>query len=222
MAEQPFPLPLTDGDGIGFLGLFLENRCNGSNNPQTKSQVSRPVSAPAPVRQTPPEGRSRASVLPRPVCCPQHLAHFPYWSGHSFMLSYPSNSPGQPISQSSFMAVVGTALHPCQHPPTPGCQLLPHLKGFSLFCCVEASKTKTREGTVPTWHRRGHMQRKVTFFFSFTIKVGVTVNSNRRNFRQKLDLLKFTNISMCVLSHTLMAHPSCNLTILLIFAVLAR
>lgn len=103
----------------------------------------------------------------------------------------------------------------------PGLSALTHLKGFSLFCCVEVLKTKTREGTVPAWHKQGHVQRKVTFFFSFSVKVGVTVDSNRRYFRRKWDLLKSTNISACVLSYTLMSRPSCNLTVLLIFAVSA-
>lgn len=123
------------------------------------------------------------------------------------MSSYPGNDPGQPISQSSFMAAVGTALHPCQHRP-PGCQLFPHLKCFSLFCCVEALKTKTREGTVPTRHRQGHIQRKVTFFSYFQSKLELTVNSSGRHFRQKLYLLTFTHTSVCVLSHTLMNGSS--------------
>lgn len=45
------------------------------------------------------------------------------------------------------------------------------------------------------WH--GHIQRKVTSFFSISIKVRVTVYGSRRHFRQRWDLLKFTNISMC-------------------------
>lgn len=63
-AKQPFPLPLTDEGGIGFLSLFLKNRCNCSNNPQTKSKCLHPVSAADLIRQIPPEGRSQFSSPP--------------------------------------------------------------------------------------------------------------------------------------------------------------
>lgn len=172
-AEQPFPLPLTDGGGIGFLSLFLENRCNGSNNPQTKSQASHPVSASAPIRQTPPEGRSWSSpshpfagTPPRPLA-PSYLACFPYWPGYSFMSCYPSNGPGQPISQSSFMAVVETALRPCQHPspgksaPTPPERLL------TLLQCGSLENKDQRRNCANVAQARPHTKKSDFFLLLF-------------------------------------------------------
>lgn len=174
-AEQPFPLPLTDGGGIGFLSLFLENRCNGSNNPPTKSQVSHPVSASAPIRQTPPEGISWfspshpcAGALLRPLCSlSSHLAHFPYWSSHSFVSSYPSNGPGQPISQSSFMAVVGMALHPCQH-PSPGISALtPSERLLTLLLCRSLENKDQRRNCANMAQARPHTKKSDFFLLLF-------------------------------------------------------
>lgn len=77
-------------------------------------------------------------------------------------------------------------IYPCQHPSLE-CQLLPRLKG-----CVEALKTKTREGTVP----RPHTKKSDFFLLHFNQRQSyrVTVYSSRRHFRQKWGLLK---ISMC-------------------------
>lgn len=182
MAEQPFPLPLTDGDGIGFLSLFLENWCNGNNNLQTELQVSPPVYVSAPIRQTPPEGRAWSSprhpcagALLRPIfCCPYHLAH---WSSHFFMASYPSNSPGQWIFLGKFI--------------------------LANICPSNINSYPIWKDVWKPWKQRpekelcqGHLQRKVTSFFSISIKVKVTVYGSRRHFRQKWGLLKFTNVSM--------------------------
>lgn len=176
MAEQPFPLPLTDGDGIGFLSLFLENWCDGNNNLQTKLQVSPPVYVSAPIRQTPPEGRAWSSprhpcagALLRPIfCCPYHLAH---WSSHFFMASYPSNSPGQWIFLGKFI--------------------------LANICPSNINSYPIWKDVWKPWRQRpekelcqGHLQRKATSFFSISIKVKITVYGSRRHFRQKMGFVK--------------------------------
>lgn len=184
MAEQPFPLPLTDGDRIGSLSLFLENWCDGNDNLQTKLQVSPPVYVSSPMRQISPEGRSwssprhpHAGALLRPSFrSPYYLAHFPHWSSHSFMASYPSNSPGQCIFLGKF---IPANIHPS------------NVNSYPMWRDVRKPWKQRPE-------KEGHIQGKVTSSFSISIKVRVTVYGNRRHFRQKWFLFKFTNISMCL------------------------
>lgn len=150
-----------------------------------------PVYVSAPIRQTPPEGRSwssprhpHAGALLRAIfCLPYHLAHFPHWSSHSFMASYPSNSPGQDIFLGRF---IRANIRP--------------LNVNSYLIWKDVWKPWKQRPEKELW--QGHIQRKVTSFLSISIKVRVTVYGSRRHFRQKWDLLKFTNIPVCPLIST--------------------
>lgn len=174
MAEQPFPLPLTDGDGIGFLSLFLENWYDGNNNLPKKLQESPPVYVSAPIRHTPPEGRSwssprhpHAGVLLRPIFChPYHLAHFPHWSSHSFMASYPSKSPGQHIFLGKF---IPANIRPLNVSPS------------ERMCGT--LKTKTRAGTVT----RPHTKKSDFFLLHFNQSYSLW---QQKTFQAKMGFVK--------------------------------
>lgn len=139
MAEQPFPLPLTDGDGVIFPSLFLENWCDGNNNLQIKLQESPPVYVSAPIRQTPHEGPA-----------PDTHMQVPCWDLFSAILTIWLVSHTDPVTLSWHLipAHFSRQIYPCQHPSLE-CQLLPLLKG-----CVEALKAKTRAGTVTRPHTK--------------------------------------------------------------------
>lgn len=124
------------------------------------------------------------------------------------------------LHSGAFHVVVSSRFHAVLPHETIALPRLLQVERFLTHLMCESLEKKTKEGTEPVQHRHGHVEKKVSFFFSFSIKTGVTVNNNRKKkFRQKWDLLKFTSISACILSYILMANPSCNPNIFLMVAV---
>lgn len=122
------------------------------------------------------------------------------------------------LHSGSFHIVVSSHFHallPCETTALP--RLVERFL-TSLMCesLENKDKGRNRAHAAQAWSCR---KESGFFFFSFSIKTGVTVNNNRRNFRQKLDLLKFISISGCILSYILMANPPCSPNILLVLAV---
>lgn len=205
MAEQPFPLPLTDGNGIGFLSLFLENWCNGNNNLQTKLQVSPLVYISAPTRQTPPEKRfwssprhPHAGALLRPIFC----LLYPHWSSHSFMASsYASNSPGQCIFVGQFIPANSHPLHVNSYPSERMCGNLEN-KHQRRNCDKATYKEKWLLSSL--FLPKSELLSMVAEDIS--VQNGICWN---------------VLTSLCVLLFPWISHLPCNITILLKSAVIA-